>query len=1564
MKGRFYFLFVIIVFLLNCGAGGLPFLSPEKEKANNCTTFPTLPACAAALSPVTGVSAGLPMKVTMGPFLKQIKVDDADAARSTRQTQEPTATVQRQVIKGHFLAENITSGTKQLEDESWPLVIEETTTNGSPQITMTSQKTIVLPPGRYDFTLTFSRGSEAEKTFQQYAAVQRDFEVKDGEVIEVPFVVKPIIAENTIIEVSTVKNKVSGFTFQYPPSDLEKFTNPQLGVSLDRNPEKVFAFNKTTGTSDSFIAVAEGKHTIQLAFYDGALQKGKSITAQEDVTVVLGQDLRMDIVPLISETTFNISTDGGDATFNFKFPKTIVDEVKGVENLVTLFSIAGPKNRSFLDRPLTLTPSGSDFAATDTLSPFYYDTVAMSFKFYDKSKDPRELIGSCAIENVSINRSTTSSSISCNPVIRRRSIIDGNLLTLMVVNVFRDNIPVKGANVYLDAKLIGITGSDYEKNGFGSSGYLSYLASKGNYKLKAEDSNYKGEMDVGLEPLAIHNFDIKLSQDLGNPPVVSTIVPINKETNVSSTTPIRLVFSKELEPTSANLASNYSIYYITAAGSPENVSFSASYDASLKTTTLLPISPFGYGTVYTVKATAGIKDKGNLSLTPFESTFTTGTPALTMGIVSTNPIDGQLGIALNQTIAVTFNKALTVPTVNANTFYLTLQNGNRVAGEALVSGSTATFRPGTGKSSDNTFVAINLDPGTVYVMNITTDLKDSDGYGLPQNHTISFTTGQATDTIAPQVSSTVPSGGATGVPPNSSISVIFNESIKAATAIPANFIVEQGTTPFPGTVGIAGSVVTFTPSQSFSNSTTYTVTIGTGIQDLSTNSLASVHTFSFTTAAVTDSTPPTVLTTYPQNNAFGVPVGENLSIDFSESMSPSSIISSTVTLKKIDAGVVTLIPGILSVNGSNVIFNPNVDLSYSSNYTATVSIGVKDLSGNNLVQDYNWTFSTVTEPDRTPPTVTGTSPTSGTTGVAPNGVITVTFSESIQPNSISSSTFAVTQGGNSVTGTLIVNNNTVTFSPASNLTYSVLHTVTLTGSTNGIKDLSGNALESNYSFTFTTAAAPDTTPPTVTATNPTNGATSVGGGTSIQITFSESMLPSSINNTTITVSGIAGTVSLNGLIATFTPTTSLSSSTTYTVTVTTGVRDTSNNALAAPVSFSFSTGAAPTVASITPIGGTSGVESNATITVLFSQAMNTGTLSVQGYDGGCSGSIQISYDNFASCVSGSLNTTANPSVVITPTGNLLLANRSYKVRVLGTVQDSGGTPMGGNHEMATAFKTRHQFSAKWGSYGSTNGLFHSPEGMDTDGTYIYVADSGNNRIQKFTLGGTYNTQWGTYGVSNGQFNILSDILVMGTNTFVVDQFNHRFQKFDLIGTHVATYGTYGISSTSEFFTPSSIAKDSANNVYISDSGNGRVLKFDSNGNPLGAIINKAFSGIAIDNANNIYGTVKSEHKVYKYSSAGALLASWGSNGGANDQFRGPGGIAIDSAGNVFVVDSQNHRVIKFNSVGTYITKLGKLDSTLGAGDGEFNTPAGIAIDSSGNIYVSEKGNHRIQKFEP
>lgn len=207
------------------------------------------------------------------------------------------------------------------------------------------------------------------------------------------------------------------------------------------------------------------------------------------------------------------------------------------------------------------------------------------------------------------------------------------------------------------------------------------------------------------------------------------------------------------------------------------------------------------------------------------------------------------------------------------------------------------------------------------------------------------------DMTPPDVSSTDPSDGDTGVALDVVITAVLSEKIVEASVSTSSFTLETNGTPISGFVSYNSSTktATFDPDSNLSESTEYTATITTGVQDLASNQITEDYIWNFTTQG--DTIAPTVTSTIPADSATGVAVDTNINATFSESMDPSTINDTNFTVGV--TGTVTY-----DTNTKTATFTPDADLNNEITYTATITAGVEDLAGNPLGSDYTWTFTT------------------------------------------------------------------------------------------------------------------------------------------------------------------------------------------------------------------------------------------------------------------------------------------------------------------------------------------------------------------------------------------------------------------------------------------------------------------------------------------------------------------------------------------------------------------------------------------------------------------------------
>jgi tripartite motif-containing protein 71 len=293
------------------------------------------------------------------------------------------------------------------------------------------------------------------------------------------------------------------------------------------------------------------------------------------------------------------------------------------------------------------------------------------------------------------------------------------------------------------------------------------------------------------------------------------------------------------------------------------------------------------------------------------------------------------------------------------------------------------------------------------------------------------------------------------------------------------------------------------------------------------------------------------------------------------------------------------------------------------------------------------------------------------------------------------------------------------------------------------------------------------------------------------------------------------------------------------------------------------------------------------------------------------------------------------------------------------------------------FSASGTFETEWGSFGGGHGQFGPIGGLATDAAgNVYVVDSSHDRIQKFDANGNFITDWGRRGSELGQFDFGSSqnptqppgggIAVAGNHVFVADSGNNRIERFNLEGGEAMQWGTYG-HLPGQFSYPRGVAANEGE-VLISDDDNHRIEKFS----PEGAFEAEAGSqgtgpgqfgfpyGVALDAAGNVYVADDLNHRVVKLSPQLAFLGAWGGFGSKPGQLAFPRALASDPAGDTYVADTANDRVEVYDTNGNFLRTIG----SSARGPGGLVAPSGLGVDPTGRLLVSDTVDNRIDLFSP
>ncbi len=295
-------------------------------------------------------------------------------------------------------------------------------------------------------------------------------------------------------------------------------------------------------------------------------------------------------------------------------------------------------------------------------------------------------------------------------------------------------------------------------------------------------------------------------------------------------------------------------------------------------------------------------------------------------------------------------------------------------------------------------------------------------------------------------------------------------------------------------------------------------------------------------------------------------------------------------------------------------------------------------------------------------------------------------------------------------------------------------------------------------------------------------------------------------------------------------------------------------------------------------------------------------------------------------------------------------------------------------------RTELDSSNRWGSNGNADGQFVTPRNIAVgpDGS-VYVADSGNHRIQVFDTAGNHLLEFGNNtedppGAKPGEVNEPWGLAVGSDGTvYVADTWNHRIQAFSANGEFLWQTGTFANAQgdatiePGNFWGPRDITIDGQGNLYVTDTGNKRIQKFSPDGQFIdmwggGGIVPGTFEepvGIEVDSQGNIYVADTWNRRIQKFDAEFNQIGEWDVVGWESDSVVNKPYLAIDAQDRIYISDPESYRIIVYDNEGEVLVTWGQYGQDIAS----FALPVGLDIDQNGTLFVADADNNRILTFD-
>ncbi len=905
-------------------------------------------------------------------------------------------------------------------------------------------------------------------------------------------------------------------------------------------------------------------------------------------------------------------------------------------------------NQENVSRSATLTVNFSEAVVGVSSSSFYLERVSDSQKiagsvvYYPADKKasftPQNTLDEGTWYRAVLTddiKDNANNPLSSAPVIWMFKTVDETIPYIVSKNP-ADGVGDVGINVNIEAvfseTVTGVSTDTFKVKNLSTAQFISGAVTYNGATKTATfnpDSNlaYDTEFEVSLSSgikdpsgnalnLTTWKFTTGAEPDTTPPAVVSPTYPDHQsyQTGIPVSAKISIYFSEPVTGVGAG-----TIMLKKGDQNGTLVSTFITYDSVAKRADVVPNAALDYSSQYTVVVKGG-SDLKDLAGNPIASdavwSFETIGDTTKPEVIYKVPSPGTQNIPGNG-VSVTAYFSEQVKNVGTSTFILKKNFDDYATVDSNV---IYSYDPQTNTASATLTPKASIAVQGEYKVELTEGITD---ISANENKLIaaSWTFGVVpSDETAPTVVNKVPAQGATNWS-NGKVTVVFSEDVKGVSA--SSFYVEDSATKevLPAVVSYSSGsfTATLTVSSAIPYEKNFTAYLTNAIKDIAGNQLNPV---SWSFSSPQDTVAPTVVDVYPPQGTTSYPINGEVRATFSEAIQGYN--SSTFYLVPSVSANITY-----DSASKTLTLVPTSNLAGDTIYTVHITTGIKDTSANQnpLASEYTWSFRTQYIADTTPPEIVAGSrdPAPNATNVPLTKIVSVQFTEHVV-NATSKVTLWKGSAQVSATVSYSSSNYKAEIIPDEQLIQNTVYTVKVFGGPTGIQDPSGNYLQADDTWTFTTEA--DTTPPTIIERYPLPGATEVPLRPAITVKFSEPVTGVSGSSLYLTGSGVPTcfvTYDEATRTATLTPGSNLSNSTTYTVNLTTAIKDRANNSLATTW-WTFTTNSLPVITNIatstdgvnftTRADGATGVPYNTThLRITFNRAMNPDKTWFELYEG-------------------------------------------------------------------------------------------------------------------------------------------------------------------------------------------------------------------------------------------------------------------------------------------------------------------------------------------------------------